>query len=238
MSTDITALEGVIQLEAIVTEAAREVERCDAAEEKAAEEVSRIEREMVEIEANLLEADDAQQKAAIDRVGAYWSLGRAITNLETALATNKGKHSANTPRKRAIELAGNNSRYQRAKSIGSFFNNKADAEQVATTRSFNAILTEIAEKKATDRKAKGQEAPGRKPTKTPVKPVARKTPATNVPATDEDEVADEEESETTQPFVTPEEVKAVETFVAMVGGWSRAVYLVQKGYQKWKENQK
>jgi hypothetical protein len=226
----------VIQLETAVTEAAREVERCDAAEETAIGEVSRIERELVDIEADLQEADDAQQKAGIERVGAYWTLGPAITNLETALAASKGKHSKDTPRKRAIELAGNNSRYQRAKAIGSLFNNKADAEQAVTIRSFNAILEEIAEKKAEDRKVKGQEAPGRKPTKPLATPVARKTPATTVPATDEDEVAAEEETETTQPSITPEEVKAVETFVTAVGGWNRAVYLIQKGYQKWQQN--
>jgi hypothetical protein len=238
MSSTYIEDDGVIQLETAVTEAAREVERCDAAEETAIGEVSRIEREMVEMEADLHEADDAQQKAAIERVGAYWTLGQAITNLETALAANKGKHSANTPRKRAIELAGNNARYQRAKAIGVHFGSRENAEQAATTRSLNEICDEIAEKKAEDRKAKGQEAPGRKLTKTPVKPVARKTPTANVPATDEDEVATEEETETTQPPITPTEVQAVETFVSAVGGWNRAVYLIQKGYQKWQQDKK
>ena len=151
MSSTYIEDDGVIQLETAVTEAAREVERCDAAEEKAAEEVSRIEREMVEIEANLLDADDAQQKVAIERVGAYWTLGQAITNLEIALAANKGKHSKDTPRKRAIELAGNNARYQRAKAIGLHFTCKADAEEAARTRSINDICDGIAEKKAEDR---------------------------------------------------------------------------------------
>jgi len=238
MSSTYIEDDGVIQLETAVTEAAREVERCDAAEETAIGEVSRIEREMVEMEANLQEADDAQQKVAIERVGAYWTLGQAITNLETALAANKGKHLKNTPRKRAIELAGNNARYQRAKAIGVHFGSREDAEQAATTRSLNEICDEIAEKKVADRKAKGQEAPGRKPTKTPVKPVARKTPTGNVPATDEDEVAAEEETETTPPSITPDEVEAVETFVATVGGWNRAIYLIEKGCQKWEENQR
>ena len=110
------------------------------------------------MEADLQEADDAQQKAACERVGAYWTLGQAITNLEMALAANKGKHSKNTPRKRAIELAGNNARYQRAKAIGLHFTCKADAEEAARCRSLNEICDEIAEKKAEDRKAKGQEA--------------------------------------------------------------------------------
>lgn len=239
-STYITAREGVIQLEALVTEAVREVERCDAADEKAAEEVVRIEREIVEIEANLQEAEEARQKVACERLGAYWTLGQAITNLETGLAANKGKHSKDTPRKRAIELAGNNARYQRAKAVGLRFNCKADAEEVGRYRSLNEICDEIAEKKAADRKAKGQEAPGRKPkpTKVPVKPVARKTPAAKekIPVEDNDEPV-EKETGTTQPSITPEEVKVIETCVHAVGGWNRAMYLIQELYKKWEENQ-
>lgn len=236
--------DGVIQLEALVVEAVKDVELCDAAEQLAADEIARFEKERIEIEADLRQAEDTHQKIACDRVGAYWMLGRAITNLEAALAADKGKHSEDTPRKRAIELAGNNSRYQRAKDIGSFFNSKDDAEQAAKTQSFNSILKEIAEKKSEGRKAKGHAAPGRKPTTTKttkvVKPVAHKasvaSSSESLP-TGNDQVVAEEETKTAQPSITPEELAVVNTFVAAVGGWERAIHVIEEGHKKWQQNQ-
>lgn len=163
--------------------------------------------------------------------------------MEAALATNKGKHATDTPRKRAIELAGNNARYQRAKDIGSHFDCRADAEEAAVAQSFNAILKEIAERKAVNRQAKGQEAPGRKPKASKiakvVKPVANKAPvAEQDEASEEDnDQAAAEEIITIQPSVTPDELAAVNTFVTAVGGWERAIYVIEKGYEKWQQNQ-
>lgn len=221
--------ENVIQLETLVTEAVKEVERCDAADQTATDTIARI-------EAELQQAEDAQRKVASNRVGAYWMLGRAIVDLEAALAANKGKHAEDTPRKRAIELAGNNARYQRAKAIASHFESRINAEHAANWQSFNDILAEIAEKKAEDRQSKGQKTPGRKPT---VKKVARKvTPEASDSATEQDDDhGTEEEAEAPQSPATPEEMKAVLTFVDAVGGWTRAIYLIKEGHQKWQENQ-
>lgn len=233
--------ESVIQLEALVTEAAQEVERCDAADQAATDAMARL-------EADLQQAEDIQRAVASDRLGAYWTLGQAIQHLEIALAANKGKHSEDTPRARAIQLAGNNSRYQRAKMIASYFPSRAEAEEAAKWQSLNEILEEIAATKAEDRANKGHKAPGRKPT---VPKVPRKvTP--DVPeadsqkdkgagtAEDETEVAPsastEEETETFQSPITQDEIEAVTTFVTAVGGWTRAVYLIKEGYQKWQEN--
>ncbi len=242
MSANYIAPEGVIQLESVVADAAKEVERCDAADEMAVEEVVRLERERVEIEAQLQQAEDTRQKVACDRLGAYWTLGRAITDLEGALAADKGKHGKQTPRQRAIELAGNNARYQRAKEISVQFGSRADAEESARCRSFNEILRGIAEEKAAARKHKGQEAPGRKPMakKTSVKAIGRKAPVSQgkAAAEEKEEGTTDEEAEDTQSPVTPEEVKIVNTFVDAVGGWGRAVWLIEECYQKWQQNQK
>jgi hypothetical protein len=187
-----------IQLETAVAEAAKEVERCEAAEGAAAEKVEQIEKMLFETKAELQQAEEARQKIGYDRVGAYWTLGRAIKDLEAALATNKGKHSTDTPRKRAIELAGNNARYQRAKDVGTHFGSRADAEAAAKTRSFNDILRQIAEQKAENRQAKGKEAPGRKLTASKIakvaKPVAQKTPVA-----EKDEASATKAQETSQP---------------------------------------
>jgi len=232
-----------IQLETAVTEAVKEVERCEAAENTAANKVEQIEKMLFDTEAELQQAEEDRQKVSINRMGAYWTLGRAIKDLETALAADKGKHLKDTPRKRAIELAGNNSRYQRAKDVGSHFSSRADAEKAAVARSFNDILRQIAEQKAEDRQAKGQEAPGRKPLASKiakvVKPVAHKTPVA-----EEDEASEDDNHEpaaeeiiTIQPSVTPEELAAVNTFVTAVGGWERATFIIEKGYEKWQQNQ-
>jgi hypothetical protein len=232
-----------IQLETAVTEAVKEVERFEAAENTAAEKVENIERMLFDTEADLQQAEEDRWKVSINRMGAYWTLGRAIKDLETALVTNKGKHSTDTPRKRAIELAGTNARYQRAKDVGTHFSSRADAEEAAKTRSFNEVLRQIAEQKAEDRQAKGQQAPGRKPTASKVakvvKPVAGKAPVA-----EEDEASEEDNHEpvaqeiiTIQPSVTPEELAAVNAFVTAVGGWERATFIIEKGYEKWLQNQ-
>jgi hypothetical protein len=230
-----------IQLETAVTKAAEEVERCEAAQATAEEKVDQIERRLVDVEADLQEAEEARRKLACERLGVYWTLGRAITDLETALVANKGKHSTNTPRKRAIELAGNNARYQRAKAISSHFDCRDDAEKAAVVQSFNDILKQIAEKKSEDRKAKGQEAPGRKPEKNPkvATSVNRKAPVPQEDevATDDVSVAEEEETEVEPSSITAEEMEAVKIFVASVGGWNRATYLMKEVYQKWLQNQ-
>lgn len=230
-----------IQLETAVTKAVEEVERCEAAQATAEEKVEQVERQLVDVEADLQEAEEARRKLACERLGAYWTLGRAITDLETALAVNKGKHSTDTPRKRAIELAGTNARYQRAKAIGSHFDSRADAEKAAVVQSFNGILKEIAEKKSEDRKVKGQQAPGRKPEKNPkvASPVNRKPPLPQKEevVTDDVSVAEEEEPEVESSPITADEVEAIKTFVASVGGWSRAIYLITKGHKQWLQNQ-
>jgi hypothetical protein len=229
-----------IQLETAVTKAVEEVERCEAAQATAEDKVEQIERQLVDVEADLQEAEEARRKLARERLGAYWTLGRAITGLETALAANKGKHSTDTPRKRAIELAGNNARYQRAKAIGSHFDCRADAEEAAVVQSFNDILKQIAEKKWEDRKTKGQEAPGRKPEKNPkvATPVNRKAPLPQKEevVTDDESVA-EEENENPQSSITTQEMEAVETFVASVSGWNRAIIVMKKGHEQWLQNQ-
>jgi hypothetical protein len=221
--------EVVIQLETLVTDAVKEVERCDADDETATNTIAQI-------ESDLQQAEDAQQKVAIDRVGAYWTLGRAIVNLESALAANKGKHSEDTPRKRAIELAGNNARYQRAKAIASHFESRTDAEQAAQWQSFNDILAEISEKKAEDRQTKGQKTPGRKPAMKKVERNVLPEASDSDAQTDDDRDATEE-AEVPQATIMPEEMKAVSAFVAAVGGWTRAIYLIKEGYQKWQQNQ-
>lgn len=230
-----------IQLETAVKKAAEEVERCETAHETAEKRVDQIERQLVDVEADLQEADEARRKLACDRFGAYWTLGRAITDLETALAANKGKHSTDTPRKRAIELAGTNARYQRAKAIGSHFDCRADAEKAAVVQSFNGILKEIAEKKSEDRKVKGKQAPGRKPEKNPkvATPVNRKAPMPQKEemVTDDVSAAEEEETKVEPSPITADEIEAVKTFVASVGGWNRAIYLITKGCEQWLQNQ-
>jgi 3-methyladenine DNA glycosylase/8-oxoguanine DNA glycosylase len=232
-----------IQLETAVTEAVKEVERFEAAENTAAEKVENIERMLFDTEAELQQAEEDRWKVSINRMGAYWTLGRAIKDLEAALANNKGKHTADTPRKRAIELAGNNARYQRAKDVGSHFSSRADAEKAAVAQSFNAILKEIAEKKSEDRQAQGQQAPGRKPTASKIAKVA--TPVANKPPVAEEDEASEEDNDqsaaeeiiTIRPSVTPEELAAVNTFVTAVGGWERAIFIIEKGHEKWQQNQ-
>jgi len=49
---------------------------------------------------------------------------------------------------------------------------------------------------------------------------------------EEDSIADAD-----QPPVTPEELMAVQTFVAAVGGWERAFFVMEEGYKTWKQNQ-
>ena len=111
------------------------------------------------------------------------------------------------------------------------------------TRSFNDILREIAEKKAEDRKAKGQEAPGRKPSASEntkvATPVSRKAPVSNVDKTvaGGESAVEKEEPEIGRPSITADEVKAVESFVISVGGWNRATYLIKECYTKWLQNQ-
>ena len=233
--------ESVIQLESAVTKAVEEIEQCEVAHTTAEDKVDQIERQLVNVEADLQDAEEVRHKLACERLGAYWTLGRAIADLETALAADKNKHSDNTPRKRAIELAGNNARYQRAKAIGSHFSCRTDAEKAAVDRSFNEILKEIAERKSEDRKTKGQKAPGRKSEKNTkvASAVNRKTPVPqqNEVATDDESVAEEEEIENTQSSITVQEVEAVKTFVASVGGWNRAIYLIKKGHEQWLQNQ-
>jgi hypothetical protein len=262
MTENHIADETVVQLETIVTEAVKVVVCFDTADKTAVEKVATI-------KADLRQAEKDKQKVACDRVGAYWVLGRAIIDLEAVLAANKNKHSEDTPRKRAIELAGGNARYQKAKSIGSFFNSETDATKAAMSRSFNEILNEIARVKDERRKAKGQKTPGRKPTVITVaknvKPMAYSLPNLESEMALPSDLVAEEETEVTPPLavameemeetpsainvengeaseipfpITPEEFRAVETFVAAVGGWNRATYLIEEGHKKWLQNQK
>ena len=214
--------ETVIQLEDLVTKAAKDVERCETAEQVAKDKVDQLETE-------LEEAVESREKTACDRIAAYWTLGRSILDLEKALASNKGKHTENTPRKRAIELAGDPNRYQRAKAIALHFDHQGDAEEAAKWKSFNEIHNDISTPKAEERKEKGQKAPGRRPVKKAVK--KEKPKETSKPKTTST-IEDDEEIQPSQ-----EEMEAVLNFVKVVGGWSRAILLIEEVHKKCSENQ-
>jgi hypothetical protein len=48
---------------------------------------------------------------------------------------------------------------------------------------------------------------------------------------------DETEMEPTTPPITVEELAAVNIYVKAVGGWERAICIIEECYQKWNENQ-
>lgn len=64
-----------IQLETAVTKAAEEVERCEAAENTAAEKVEHIERMLFQTEAELQQAEEDRQKVSINRMGGLLDAG-------------------------------------------------------------------------------------------------------------------------------------------------------------------
>lgn len=222
------------QLEEGIVKAAKEVERLDIADTAAEEKVNTLERKQVEIAGHLKKASDFHSKISHDRIRAYWILGRCIVAFEKN-SPDKGKRGKPTPRVRAIELAGNNPRYQRAKAIYDHFDSIDKAGDALKKKPFVFILDEIAAKKKDKRKAEGKKAPGRKANSVAKKvDIPKAQPGEQKAGTHSDTPVLTKKEEP----ITPEEIKLLKEFVDKAGGWNRAIYLVEEGYRQWQHANK
>jgi hypothetical protein len=161
-------------------------------------------------------------------VKGYLALGQALLQLRPLFPGHWEKHLK--------DLGIDETRWKRAKAIAEHFKDAKELEGFSTI--------DDALKKTRWGRSQRQNK-GTKPRTPQAKPVARKG-ATSKPGkasafkaqrtspAKEDDA--KEEMEATQPPITPEELAAVNTYVKAVGGWDRAVYVIEEGYKKWKQN--
>jgi hypothetical protein len=238
--------ETVGQLEARIREAAKAVNQCE-------EEVAKAEADEDEAKICFEDAKFETVTAHAHLIGKAFVLGGELDALDKQMASTKGQHREDTFRKRAIELLGNKNAVYRPLAIYRYLTaegitSEEDAVLSAGDRGESyRTLAEIAQRALADgERSKRQSETGEPPKASKnnarrsakMNPVARRLSASRAEtSTNHNNQAAEDRTETTQLPIASEELAATKTFVAAVGGWTRAIYLITEGYQKWRQNQ-
>lgn len=163
--------------------------------------------EIARLDAEAKEANDVIDKMERVSVKGYLVLGKVLLKLRPLFPGQWEKHLK--------ELGVDQTRWKRAKAIAEGF---GDEKELDGIRTLDEALkqTRFGHRQPQHKTAKKSRA------------VARKAPA---PKATEDKDAEG------QAPVTAKELDAVKTYVAAVGGWTRAKWLLVEGEKKWKENQ-
>jgi len=186
-------------------------------------------KEIVRLDAEAKNANALIDQMEHSTVKTYFKLGQLLLQLRPHFPGQWEKHLK--------ELGIDETRWKRGKAIAEHFKDEKKLNGIAT-------LDEALKQTRWGRSQRQNKEP--KPQTAKAKPVARKGSTAKSrkasapkaqrtsPATEDDA---KEETEPTQPPITPEELAAVNTYVKAVGGWDRAIYVIEEGHKKWQQNQ-
>jgi hypothetical protein len=186
-------------------------------------------KEISRLDAAAKDANSLIDQMEHSAVKTYFKLGQFLLQLRPHFPGQWEKHLK--------ELGIDQSRWKRAKTL---------AEHFKDAKELNGIATIDEALRQTRWGHSQRQNKGVKQQAAKAKPVVRKgstakTGKASAPKAQKTSPATEghakEETETTQPPITSKELASVQTFVAAVGGWGRAIYLIEESYKKWNQNQ-